>query len=78
MEQGAADLKRKLEWLVNDPDAVAGYRSLAVERIVSRYQWEQVVDAHEQLYARLLGGAPATNVEGQSGELALPASKEQS
>lgn len=78
LEQGDADLTQKLERLIHDPKAVDDYRRLAVERVVSRYQWDQVVDAHEQLYARLLGGWSEATVPGQSGELALPASKEQS
>ena len=78
LRQGDVDLKAKLQWLIENPAVVEDFRRKAVERITERYQWDQVVDAHEQLYARLLGKPSQQTLRPQSGEFALPASKEQS
>jgi glycosyltransferase involved in cell wall biosynthesis len=76
LDAGDADLKQKLEWLLNDPEAVEDYRKRAVEHVQNRYQWDKVVDAHEELYARLLGQRQAQTNQQLSGEFELSGRKE--
>jgi len=73
LQGGAEALRQRLAWLIENPTVVEAFRQRAAERVAARYQWEQVVDAHEDLYARLLGRAEATSLKPQ---LAVPASKE--
>lgn len=51
----AGDLKNKIEYLLDHPDEADHYRSLAINRIRERYNWDQVVSSTEALMKRLLG-----------------------
>jgi glycosyltransferase involved in cell wall biosynthesis len=52
---GVPDLTRKLEELIEDPDAVERYRTLALER-AKVYSWDAVATAYEQLLLEVSGG----------------------
>jgi glycosyltransferase involved in cell wall biosynthesis len=75
LDAGDEDLRQKLQWLLDDPAVVESYRQRAVDHVSSHYQWDQVVDAHEALYAKLLGQRPEAAPK-QSRELVLPGNKE--
>lgn len=46
------DLKKKLEWLVTNPDEVEKYKATATEFICKKYDWNDVVDKTVELYRR--------------------------
>jgi glycosyltransferase involved in cell wall biosynthesis len=46
--EGASDIARQLERLIEDPELVAGYRERALER-ATLYSWDAVTAAYEQL-----------------------------
>jgi len=48
------DLRRKLQWLVDNPPAVERYRMVAVERVRTEYNWERVTDEYERIFETLL------------------------
>lgn len=51
---GEQDLTEKLRWLLAHPDAIAEYRSRALER-ARRYSWDAVTDAYEELLREVCG-----------------------
>jgi glycosyltransferase involved in cell wall biosynthesis len=53
-KEGSRDLTAKLQYLVDNPDIVEGYREKAVRRIEESFQWDQIIEEHEKLYYRLL------------------------
>jgi glycosyltransferase involved in cell wall biosynthesis len=52
--EGEADLRNKLQILLDDPQIVNVYRVRAKERASEHYRWEDVVKKHVRLYERLL------------------------
>ena len=46
----AGSLKAVLQELISSPDRVASYRSGSADYICSKYSWEKMVDATEQVY----------------------------
>jgi glycosyltransferase involved in cell wall biosynthesis len=52
--EGEADLRNKLQLLLDDPQIVNVYRARAKERASEHYRWEDVVKKHVRLYERLL------------------------
>jgi glycosyltransferase involved in cell wall biosynthesis len=73
---GSAALRDQLAWLVANPKAVEDYRHRASDRIENTYRWEEVVDAHEALYQRLLTGHQPNQRSSLREVPAGPASKE--
>jgi glycosyltransferase involved in cell wall biosynthesis len=55
-KDGAADLQRQLQMLVDAPGLVDEYRQKAGQRAHERYRWEDVVEQHVVLYRQLLEG----------------------
>lgn len=53
--EGAADLQRQLQILLDSPELVAEYRKKAREHAQINYQWDEVVRQHESLYRKVLG-----------------------
>jgi glycosyltransferase involved in cell wall biosynthesis len=51
---GDADLRSKLQILLDDPNIVSLYRARAKERANEHYRWQDVVKKHVRLYERLL------------------------
>lgn len=51
-----ADLARKLEQVLADPELVARLRERASERVRTEYNWDQVAAAHRRVYERVLAG----------------------
>jgi len=74
LSQVETDLRAKLAWLIEHPDVVEDYRRRAVERVASTYRWDQVVEAHEELYERLVAGQEKQTQMRETP--VLPASKE--
>jgi glycosyltransferase involved in cell wall biosynthesis len=52
--EGPADLARKLQTLLDQPELVAQYRAKALRHSEIHYRWDDVVHKHEQLYRRTL------------------------
>ncbi|MDZ4860860.1 MAG: DUF1972 domain-containing protein [Candidatus Hydrogenedentes bacterium] len=50
------DLREKLQWLVEHPDEVASYRKVAVERVRAEYDWDQITDDYERIFAETIAG----------------------
>jgi len=50
----AADLKDKLELLLNNEDLVRQYRRRAQLHVQKHYNWQDVADQYEQLYWQLV------------------------
>ena len=46
------DLKEKLEWLLEDKEAVEKYKNEAAEFICSKYNWDDVVEKTIDLYKK--------------------------
>jgi glycosyltransferase involved in cell wall biosynthesis len=55
--EGADDLARQLQRLLDDGDLVAEFRVKAEQRARANYRWESVVRDHLALYARTLGAS---------------------
>lgn len=66
--EGAEDLARELQKLLNDGGIVAEFRVKAEHRARANYRWEAVVREHLALYARTLGVSQV----GMSEEVAGP------
>jgi glycosyltransferase involved in cell wall biosynthesis len=67
------DLAEKLQRVLRDGSLVQAYRHRAQQRIRTHYDWENVVDEYERLFARMSGkviaepeGAPATEASSVS------------
>jgi len=45
-----ADLKKKIEFLLNNHGIVAAYKSKAPEHVKKHYSWDKVTDLYEKLY----------------------------
>ena len=45
-----ADLKNKLEWLLNNPEKLNEYKIKAIEHVKKNYSWDTVTDLYEKLY----------------------------
>lgn len=55
--EGAVDLARQLQLLLDDQELVAEFRVKAEQRARANYRWEAVVREHLALYARTLGAS---------------------
>src|SRR5450755_747411 len=53
--EGADDLQRQLQLLLEQPALVQEYRKKALNHALANYRWDVVVRQHEELYSRLLG-----------------------
>ena len=51
---GAADLQKRLKYLIENPDMVTDYAQKAQARAQTVYTWESVTDAYEKLFYQLL------------------------
>jgi len=54
--EGAQDLSRQLQALLDKPAIVEEFRSRAEQRARANYRWERVVEDHADLYSQLLSG----------------------
>jgi glycosyltransferase involved in cell wall biosynthesis len=52
---GAEDLRRQLQMLLDNPILITEYRRKALKRAREHYRWEDVVRQHADLYRQLLG-----------------------
>ena len=50
------DLREKLQWLVDNPGEVSRLRSVAVEWVRSEYDWDQITDDYERIFAETIAG----------------------
>jgi glycosyltransferase involved in cell wall biosynthesis len=73
---GVEALRERLAWLIANTDVVEDYRRRAAERVATTYRWDEVVEAHEALYERLLAGSRRDERPQMHEVPALPASKE--
>jgi glycosyltransferase involved in cell wall biosynthesis len=53
-DAGAQDLRDRLQFLLDEPEAVVEYRARAQDRAQAKYRWDQVVQAHIALYSQIL------------------------
>jgi glycosyltransferase involved in cell wall biosynthesis len=49
------DLAVCLQRVIDDPAIIGAYRHRAMARVTERYNWEQITDRYEELFARLAG-----------------------
>jgi glycosyltransferase involved in cell wall biosynthesis len=54
--EGADDLRRQLQMLVDNPQTVQEYRSKAGQRALMHYRWEDVIRSHAAFYQRVING----------------------
>jgi glycosyltransferase involved in cell wall biosynthesis len=54
----SSDLRRKLQYLLDNPAFVADRAAMAQARVRQHYSWETVVDSLERIYESCLGSAP--------------------
>jgi glycosyltransferase involved in cell wall biosynthesis len=54
--EGADDLERQLQMLVDNPQVVQEYRPKASQRALIHYRWEDVVRSHADFYQRVVNG----------------------
>lgn len=52
--QGCEDLRRQMQWLLDNPSTVAQFRPKAEQRARANYRWERVVRDHLTLYNQIL------------------------
>lgn len=48
------DLHKKIEWLINNPDEVNKYKLISEDFILSKYNWNKIVDEIEGLFNELI------------------------
>lgn len=60
---GAADLGKKLQLLLNDPQLVESYRGKARRRAKEHYDWEVVTDQYEELCRELMANKQKKKTE---------------
>lgn len=53
--EGFQDLRRQLQFLLDNPDLVDDYRLRALRHACTTYNWDTVANQHQELYSRLLG-----------------------
>jgi glycosyltransferase involved in cell wall biosynthesis len=56
-----ADLRRKLQQLLDRPELVSEFRGRARERARTHYRWEEVVRQHSGVYKQLFGNSDAVD-----------------
>ena len=54
--EGAQDLRKQLQKLIDNPENVQEYRTKASQRALMHYSWEDVVRSHVALYHAVLDG----------------------
>jgi glycosyltransferase involved in cell wall biosynthesis len=54
--EGGDDLRRQLQKLIDNPEAVLEYRAKASQRALAHYRWEDVVRSHATFYRTILNG----------------------
>lgn len=52
----AEDLQLKMQYLIDNPNIVEGYRSKAVQRIKEAYTWDRIMENYESLFVRMNKG----------------------
>lgn len=52
--EGAEDLRRQLQFLIDNPQIVEEYKVKAKRHALAHYRWDRVVQAHVELYHRVL------------------------
>lgn len=62
------DLRRQLQFLLDNPELVDKYRAAAQERARSNYSWEQVTREHADVYRRVLDGRAMAALAGDVGD----------
>ena len=61
-KNSAGDLRAKMQFLLDNYDAVARYRREAVRRIGAEYDWDNIADRYEELFAGIAAGRRASKV----------------
>lgn len=53
--ESVGDLTRQLQRVIDEPGVIGEYRRRAMARVLQLYNWEQITDLYEGLFARLTG-----------------------
>ena len=61
--EGDDDLRKQLQKLIDNPEAVSEYRVKANQRALAHYRWEDVVLSHATFYRTILTGEPKDALE---------------
>jgi len=51
-----ADLREKMQYLLDNPNIVEDYRHKAVQRIKEAYTWDRITDSYENMFAKMSNG----------------------
>jgi glycosyltransferase involved in cell wall biosynthesis len=62
--EGAGDLEKQLQMLLDNPQVVQEFRVRARQRALKHYRWEDVVRSHANFYHRVLNGEVFDAVRG--------------
>jgi glycosyltransferase involved in cell wall biosynthesis len=62
--EGAEDLEKQLQMLIDNVQVVQGFRARASQRALMHYRWEDVVRSHADFYQRVLNGELLGAVKG--------------
>jgi len=55
-ERSADDLAEKMQFLIDNPEYRAGFRSKAINRILEEYTWGKITDKYEKFFADIING----------------------
>jgi len=61
-EKNVDDLRKKLQYVEDNPELAAEYRRRAPERIREAYTWDHITDQYEELFLQLAAGDDPTRV----------------
>jgi glycosyltransferase involved in cell wall biosynthesis len=62
-DQPEIRLRERLQELIDDPEAVEGFRRKATSRITDYYNWEWITDFYENLFTCLVTGGPVISYD---------------
>ena len=57
------DLRDKMQYLVDNPEAVKEYQLKAVARIKEAYTWDRISDNYETLFLKMNGGGNGKKID---------------
>jgi glycosyltransferase involved in cell wall biosynthesis len=62
-EKSVEDLREKIQFIVDHPEAVKEYRKKAIERIKECYTWDKITDGYERMFKNIMTNHYKTNKE---------------
>jgi glycosyltransferase involved in cell wall biosynthesis len=62
-EKSVEDLREKIQFIVDHPEAAKEYRKKAVEKIKECYTWDKITDGYERMFKNIITNHYKTNKE---------------